>query len=266
MKKLFKIFIVLGLAIGLSTGIALAADENILPESVSALGEITLTDEGWGAGDGYTATYDCDPDYEGWGDDWWILNLSTPRDVEITVRDSFIVGDFFEVHVQPVGDDDCIIGVTPKPEEGDPYSTGTFVVSLEAGSYLIRVRDAAFADDPWLCPAGYYVTIALSDYTDIPWPCDGDIGEVLDALEAKLDGLAGLPGMIEMLGRAVAALEAKSDAIEAKLDETSVGMQEKLDAIEAKLDNGAVITQDDLAAGQGGVWFMGAKNQPKPTR
>lgn len=252
MKKLFKIFIVLGIAIGLSTGIALAADENILPESVRALGEIILPDTGWG--EGYTETKDCAPDYKGWGDDWWILNLSTPRDVEITVRDGFIVGDFYEVHVQPVGDDDCIIGVTPKPEEGDPYSTGTFVVSLEAGSYLIRVRDAVFAEDPWLCPAGYYVTIALSDYTDIPWPCLFP-GEVeLEALEAKLDGLAGLPGMIERLGLAV-------DAIEAKLDETSVGVQEKLEAIEAKLDTGEVVTQSDLADGQGGVYFMGAEKQ-----
>lgn len=261
MKKLFKIFIVLGLAIGLSTGIALA-DENILPDSIGALGEITLTDEGWGATNGYTETNDCAPDYKGWGDDWWILNLSTPRDVKIKVRDDFIVGDFYEVHVQPLPEgDDCIIGVTPKPEPGDPYSTGTFVVSLKAGSYLIRVRDAAFADDSWLCPAGYYVTIALSDYTDIPWPCGGFPGEAeLEALEAKLDGLSVLPLQLDEVTRlinglvlAVETLEAKSDAMEAKLD-----------VIQSKVTSGEVVTQNDLAAGQGGVYFMGAEKQPKP--
>lgn len=88
------------------------------------------------------------------------------------------------------------------------------------------------------------------------WEGGGFPGEVeLEAIEAKLDGLAGLPTQLGDLTRLIQGLVTAVEFLEAKSD-----------ALEAKLDNGAVITQDDLAEGQGGVWFMGAKNQPKPTR
>jgi hypothetical protein len=258
MKKLFKIFIVLSIAIGLSTGIALA-DENILPDSVSALGEITLTDTGWS---GMSQTSDC---VEGWGNDWWSLTLTEDRDVTVEVIDCCCPGDLYEVVV-----DDCVIGQTPKPDpykwgcdQTGPLSEGSFTVSLKAGTYLIKVRDFAFDDHQGdmgsMCPAGYTVIISLGDYTGIPWPCGGFPGEAeLEAIEAKLDALSSdlpiqlgeITRLINILVPAVEALEAKSDALEAKLD-----------AVEAKLDEGEVVTQSDLADGLGGVYFMGAKKQ-----
>ena len=82
----------------------------------------------------------------------------------------------------------------------------------------------------------------------------------LEALEAKIDDIGVLLIQLDELKRlinglvlAVETLEAKSDAMEAKLD-----------VIQSKVTSGEVVTQNDLAAGQGGVYFMGAEKQPKP--
>ena len=185
MKRLFSLLLALLLIAGFSVVPALA--DNIDPDqAVSAKGLIKLTDKGWS---GYSATYDCAPAYTGWGADWWELTLTKPFDVSVKVVDCCCPGDFYEVHVQPikpVKKDDCIIGTTPKVDKwgcslgwGWPLSQGSFTVSLQAGTYMIKIRDAGFdGHDPKeivkesMCPAGYTVSIALAAFTGkYPWPC-----------------------------------------------------------------------------------------------
>jgi hypothetical protein len=236
---LLSITLVAVLAMG--WGIAFAGDppEANVPEgtvpSPSAAGEILLVDTG---GSWFSVTYDCAPDYEGWGDDWWTLTLTSARDVSVRVKDCCIVGDYYEVHV-----DDCIIGITPDPgyPSSGPLSDGTFTVSLQPGTYSIKVRDALFqSTDPpitGMCPAGYTVWISLGDYTGIPWPCLPTIEELaarVAALEEKLHGevqprLDALEAKDIELESRIAALEAAVAALQA----ADAAMQAEIDALQA---------------------------------
>ena len=78
--------------------------------------------------------------------------------------------------------------------------------------------------------------------------------EALEVIESKLDALPtdDLMRTLKGLTLAVDSLEAKSDALEAKLDDF--------------LASGEVIEMNDLAPGQGGVFFIGATKQPKPEK
>ena len=119
-----------------------------------------LTDEGWA---GSSVTYDCYPDYEGWGDDQWELTLTYYSFVTIKVEDCCITGDYYEVYI-----DTELIGTTPIVDYyGAVLSVGEFTVELAPGTYFIEVRDAAFGTYPDLCPAGYDVTITAESLIDV---------------------------------------------------------------------------------------------------
>jgi len=248
MKKYYHVFMTMLVSFAfmaffaLPGNIAFAEGDDVISEEVQAEGWVEFS---FPAGTGHEE----------------IINYSTSTsvDLEIGTQDCCILDDVVEIHIAKEGKENCLIGVH-ESKENIKYAYHT--ISLQPGNYVITL---VITESGSVGGSGWLYKLEENTYTgEYPWPCPFEGQVELEALEAKLDGLAGLPGMIERLAEAVVALEAKSDAIEAKLDETSVGMQEKLDAIEVKLDNGAVITQDDLAAGQGGVWFMGAKNQPKP--
>ena len=75
-----------------------------------------------------------------------------------------------------------------------------------------------------------------------------------DALQADVDALASQAS--------VDALEAKTDALQADIDALGTAggdLAGAVAALEAKLDEEMVVTQDSLARGQGGVIFRGAR-------
>jgi len=151
-----------------------------LDESLAApLGQTDyyLIDTGWSM---YSATYDCTPDYKGWGNDRWLLTLTKPQDLTIRVIDCCCPGDFYEIYVN-----DELIGTTPEVEKWgcttydweEPRSDGSFTVSLNPGTYVIKIRDAGFdghtpseIEYEGMCPAGYTVIGTLSPYTGRIFP------------------------------------------------------------------------------------------------
>ena len=122
-----------------------------------------------------------------------------------------------------------------------------------------------------------------------------------DKIESKLDAFGDLSGQLTKFAtlinglvstvnelktnlvnarKEIASLETKLDRVETELAaakedratkaseaaEERASLESKADAIEGKLDTGELIDNNDLTPGQGGVWFMGAKKQPKPSR
>ena len=249
MKKYYHVFMTMLVSFAfmaffaLPGNIAFAEGDDVISEEVQAEDWVRFSFEGVGSEK--------------------IINYSTsyPVDLEIGTQDCCILDDVVEIYIAREEGENCLIGVH-ESKKGEGFKYAYHTISLQPGNYVITL---VLTESGTTGSSGWFYKLEENPYTGAySWPCGfpGDLE--IEAIEAKLDGLAGLPGMIERLAEAVAALETKSDAIEAKLDETSGGVQEKLDAIEAKLDEGAVITQDDLAAGQGGVYFMGAKNMSRP--
>jgi hypothetical protein len=129
------------------------------------------------------------PPYTGWGSDRWILTLTQLRDLTIEVVDCCCPGDFYEIYIN-----DCLIGTTPQvtywgctSHHSPPIqlSEGSFTVSLQAGTYAIKIRDAGFDGhtaqqivDEVMCPAGFTLTGTLSAYTGTPWPYAATITSV----------------------------------------------------------------------------------------
>lgn len=126
-------------------------------------GTIVIVDSGW---DTQTITNDCQ---YGWADDKWQLILTSTRNVTITIKDQLCVGDYFELYVNG-----SLIGATPKPDawgcsQTGTLSSGSFTVTLQPGTHLIKVRDAGFDGHTQeeivcerMCPACFQVSGTLS--------------------------------------------------------------------------------------------------------
>jgi len=262
MKHFVKSLLVAILVVGLSAGAALAGGGVCVNNSldvVKPVGLITLTDIGWSSSSGIS---DC---VNGWSDDWWSLTLTHGADVTIAVDDCCCPGDLFEVWI-----DDCMIGQTPQPvpylwgcEQSGPLASGKFTVSLQPGTYVIKVRDFAFdAHQPLgsdMCPAGYSIDISLGAYTGIPWPCDSHriildqlsririeialLEAKNDNMESKLENLGQLEKAVSKLGSAITVIEVKNDNMKVNLDHLEklpkvvAAIESKNDRMEVKLDS-----------------------------
>lgn len=108
-------------------------------------------------------------------------------------------------------------------------------------------------------------------------PCDlAPVLKELEGIKSKLDAIppergtdgaskhtpADVDAVIEdeEINKKFDALLTEIEALKGIIQQISADMSE----IKTKLNTGEVITQKDLAPGQGGVYFMGAKKMPKP--
>ncbi len=127
--------------------------------TVMALATASIIDVGSEGWSGETQTSDTT---DGWGDDEWRLTLTQPQQISVTVTDRYIVGDNFAIYV-----DGNLLGTTPAvPLRGPAYSTGTFTMTLEAGTHLITIQDVGgiayyLGGALYMIPAGYFVDIAI---------------------------------------------------------------------------------------------------------
>lgn len=151
-----------------------------------------INEDGW---DGYSQT--SDP-VNGWGDDQWQINLSSPKRVSIVISDCCITGDYYDVYVDHarIGESvnvsykmapytfivsglkieaDIEADMQPgSPPSVLPLSQGFFTTDLSAGTHLIEIKDNYNQSsydihyhsherfDSGMYPAGYYVTIRTS--------------------------------------------------------------------------------------------------------
>lgn len=157
-----------------------------------------LTNSGWSMD---SATYDCAPNYKGWGNDRWHLTLTSPKNLTVKVTDCCCPGDFYEIYVN-----DELIGTTPQVPWwgcisysgywGNPayLSSGSVNVNLNPGTYVIKIRDAGFdghtpakIESEQMCPAGYSVTGTLSPITIKPDFIISEVKPVQVVWDSKID-------------------------------------------------------------------------------
>ena len=156
MKRLIIVVLTVAiLSMGLGASLVFAEDQpanfNDGPTPVVAASTIPVVDSGWS--EQYTQTDNCTT---GWARDDWEVTVSAFGYLTVTVRDSFIVGDYFEIWI-----DGALVGTTPNPgyPGGTTYSVGSATVWLEPGVHTVGIRDALdLVTYPTMCPAGYYVT------------------------------------------------------------------------------------------------------------
>ena len=174
MKKSFR---VLALTVMLVVGLAGVSTAEPLSSNISDPSPhntlYTYVDTGWYL---VTSTSDC---AAGWGDDEVQLTLTAPKKVTVTIEDCCCRGDFYELYM-----DGNLIGATPDyyglglsgwgcySGGWGPLSVGSMEVFVPAGTYLFETRDAGFDGHTeaeiiaeGMCPAGYTVIGALSDFS-----------------------------------------------------------------------------------------------------
>jgi len=164
MKKALFVTCLAVMVIFMATTTVQAADNNVVPGLFSTQGaDIVLPDDtGWLQT--WSGTSDC---VDGWGDDIWTITLTRPYDLTVRVEDCCVIGDYYAIYVG-----DCVIGTTPIPDPLGPLSDGSAIVSLGPGTYLIKIKNILPTWPlPTGCPAGYWVTGTLGDYTGDYPPC-----------------------------------------------------------------------------------------------
>jgi hypothetical protein len=155
MKKLIAIALTVALiSSGLVVSVASADDggSNALG-GVSVATTYEYTDTGWA--ETYTESQDCIAN-NGWAKDDWELTVSAFGFLTVNARDSFIVGDYFEIWIDGVKE---YTTTNPGCKTSNPYSEGSVTVWLDPGIHTIEIRDALdFVTCTGMCPAGYYIT------------------------------------------------------------------------------------------------------------
>jgi len=155
MKKLIAIALTVAL-ISSVLGVSLASADD---GGSNALGGVSVattyvyTDTGWA--ETYTESQDCIAN-NGWAKDDWELTVNAFGFLTVNARDSFMVGDYFEIWIDGMKE---YTTINPGCKTSNPHSEGNVTVWLDPGIHTIEIRDALdFVTCTGMCPAGYYIT------------------------------------------------------------------------------------------------------------